>query len=147
MVVFIENLLYNCPIMSSENKGEWLVNEAVNQVFDETFGTSLKGRRTLAAFALSEHVGIMRGLLAERDAAHKDVPSATSQDGVAIFSPQPAPDQQEVFSDIESATMALNAALDGAQSRFGLSAHQARKALRLAEKTFWLFDGPDPRAK
>ena len=139
-------------------------SEKVDAAFMEFFGGSHRGRIKLAAFAVGEQVGILRGLMIARDKRYSEVPSA-SQDSISIFSllfiAHVAPAEQKnhippkthsgettnyVVGDdaIQVAELALKAALDRAQAVYGLNERQVKKAHYLADRSFWLFNTADP---
>lgn len=125
--------------------------EKVDAAFMEFFGGSHRGLIKLAAFAVGEQVGILRGLMIARDKRHSEVPSA-SQDSISIFSPlfiahaAPAETTNRVVGvdAIQIAELALKAALDRAQAVYGLNERQVKKAHYLADRSFWLFNTADP---
>ena len=153
--------------MSPEEATERYVRKQVDQTFDEVFGRSVNGRIKMAAYAVGEQVGILRALLEEQSVNHEAVPSAPKSGGISIFMlgfkgifvPNEAGDGVETeeqkallkqlgFHDeddaILKARMARDAALEGARAVYNLSERQARRALRLAETSFYLFNVADP---
>ena len=139
--------------MSPESSPENTVRHEVDQIFDETYGTTKKGRIQLAAYAIGEYVGVLRILQQQQNELHFSIPSAPPESiSVHVFGGIKfgvIPDekskilQSEPFTPIEKAEMARDAALEGARAAFNLSRWQARRALRLAEDKFFVFNIPD----
>ena len=149
--------------MSPEKATERYVQKQVDQAFNEVFGRTTRGRIKMAAFAVGEQVGILRALREEQQAANEAVPSAPRTGGVSVFmvgfkgafmpndtesEEQTALLKQLGFYDeddaIQRAEMARDAALEGARAVYGLTERQVMKALKLAEKSFNLFNVADP---
>lgn len=128
------------------------VGEKVDAAFMESFGSSYRGRIKLAAFAVGDQVGILRGLMIARDKRHSEVPSAiaiaapTEQKNPIPPEPHPGETTNYVVSAdaIQVAELALKAALDRAQAVYGLNERQVKKAHYLADQSFWLFNTADP---
>ena len=148
--------------MSPEEARELYVQTQVDEIFFDTFGSSLDGRIKMAAFAISDRVRILQDRIDERDAAHDAVPSAPKKGGVSIFAsgyqgvaaPDETLDAQELdemedllhklgfgeeSSAVKEARRARDAALEDAKARYDLTKRQARKALHLAETSFKVF--------
>jgi hypothetical protein len=150
-VAFWQKVDYNHTIMSFENEDEQAIGQEIDQSFNETVGTTLEGRIQMAAYAIGNHVYTLDQLERIKRKSHENVPSA--KEGTSIFSPlfiasahlvkkSSIPPEKEIFTPIEKAKMARNAALEGTQATYDLTKRQARRALRLAERTFSLFRIP-----
>lgn len=77
MLVFRSALDYNCQIMSAEEKHEQSLSSQVDEVFNDSYGATRKGRIQLAAHALSDYVNTLDVLEDERDKQHGSVGSAS----------------------------------------------------------------------
>jgi hypothetical protein len=153
--------------MSSEYSDEHFVEHAVNKVFTESYGGTVSGRITMAAFAIGPYIGRLRVLEQEKEDERNDqirlfenyesgtplevsihmlgfTGSLMPPDG-GESSNQNMPetiDENNITRSIIGAKRARDAAVESTQVNYNLSKGQAKKALELAEKEFWLFNIP-----
>lgn len=123
--------------MSLESEHGLALSAQVNEVFRSTFGASRRGRIQLAAYAIGDQVGLLKGLTESRNADLLTTAQHIADSIGTVI-------EDDEFTDIQKAIMARDAALDGARALYGLTERQSRKALRLAETTFYLFNTADP---
>lgn len=153
--------------MSSEYSDEYFVEKSVNQSFAESYGSTVGGRITLAAFAIGPYIGRLRVLEQEKDDEKREqtrlfenfesgaplevsihmlgftgllMPPDSSEN--TIENAPETIDENNITRSIIGAKRARDAAVESVQVNYSLSKRQAKKALELAENEFWLFNIP-----